>query len=230
MSDSPQHHGLQHTRLPCPSASPEACSNSCPLSRWCHPTISSSVVPFSPCLLSFPASGSFPVSQLFASGGQSIGASASVLPVKIQGWFPLGFDWLTFFRIDLLGDMYIYLYLDKMKVLVTSHVWLCDPIDCGPPGSSVHGILQARILEWVAIPSSRGSSQLRDRTQGSLSLQADSSPSEPPGNIYICEIICRTFLLLPKASLCPSAVFPSLCPCPQQTLIVFCHCRSVGIF
>ena len=185
MSDSLQHHGLQHTRLPCPSASPEACSNSCPLSRWCHPTISSSVVPFSSCLLSFPASGSFPVSQLFASGGQSIGASASVLPMKIQGWFPLGFDWLTFFSIDLLGDMYIYLYLDKMKVLVTSHVWLCDPIDCGPPGSSVHGILQARILEWVAIPTSRGSSQLRDRTQGSLSLQADSSPSEPPGNIYM---------------------------------------------
>ena len=83
-------HGLQHTRLPWPSPSPGVCSNSCLLSRWCHPTISSSVIPFSSCLQSFPASGSFPASLLFTSGGQSIGASASVLPVNIQGWFPLG--------------------------------------------------------------------------------------------------------------------------------------------
>ena len=84
--------GLQHARLSCPSPSPRACSNSCPLSQWCHPTISSSVAPFSSCLLSFPASGFYPVSQLFASGGQSIGASASasVLPMTIQGWFLLG--------------------------------------------------------------------------------------------------------------------------------------------
>ena len=79
-------------RLPCPSLSPGACSNSCPLSRWCHPTISSSVVPFSSCLQSFQASGSFPISWLFASGGQSTrdSASASVLPMNIQDWFPLG--------------------------------------------------------------------------------------------------------------------------------------------
>ena len=84
-------HGLQHARLPCPSPSPRLCSNSCPLSQWCHPTISSSVIPFS-CLQSFPASGSFPTSQLFTSGGQSIGASASasVFPMNIQNWFPLG--------------------------------------------------------------------------------------------------------------------------------------------
>ena len=82
-------HGL-HTRLPCPSLSPGACSNSCPLNQWCHPTISSSVTPFSSCLQSFPASGSFPVSQLFTSGGQNIEASASILPVNTQGWFPLG--------------------------------------------------------------------------------------------------------------------------------------------
>ena len=82
---------MQHDRLPCPSPSPGACANSCPLSRWCHPTISSSVVPFS-CLQSFPASGSFQLSQFFASGGQSTGvsASASVLPINIQDWFPLG--------------------------------------------------------------------------------------------------------------------------------------------
>ena len=83
--------GLQHTWLPCPSPTPGACSDSCPSSWWCHPTISSSVVPFSSCLQSFPASGSFPVSQFFASDGQSIGASASasVLPMNIQDWCPL---------------------------------------------------------------------------------------------------------------------------------------------
>ena len=90
--NSLQPHGLQHTWLPCPSPTPGACSNSCPLSRWCHPIISSSVVPFSSCLQSFPASGSFSRSQFFSSGGQSIGASAlaSVLPTNIHDWFPLG--------------------------------------------------------------------------------------------------------------------------------------------
>ena len=85
-------HGLQHTRHPCPSPTPRACSNSCPLSQWCHPTISSSVVPFSSCIQSFPASGSFPMIHFFVSGGQSIGASPSawVLPMNIQDWFPLG--------------------------------------------------------------------------------------------------------------------------------------------
>ena len=83
-------HGPQHAKLPCPSLSPKVCSNSCPFSQWCHPTISSSVAPFSSCLQSFPASGSFPMCWLFASGGESIRASASVLPVSIQGWFPLG--------------------------------------------------------------------------------------------------------------------------------------------
>ena len=84
-------HALQHARLPCPSPSPRACWNSCPLSRWCHPTISSFITLFSFCLHSFPASGSFPMSWLFASGAQSIGASASVsvLPVNTQGWFTL---------------------------------------------------------------------------------------------------------------------------------------------
>ena len=77
-------HGLQHTRLPCPSPIPRACPNSCPLSRWCHPIISSSVFPFSSCLQSFPASRSFPMNQFFVSGGQSIGASGSVLPMNSQ--------------------------------------------------------------------------------------------------------------------------------------------------
>ena len=91
MSDSLRPHGLQHARLPCPSPTPGAYSNSCPLSWWCHPNISS-VIPFSSCLQSFPATGSFQMSQLFASGGQSSGASASalVLSMNIQGWFLLG--------------------------------------------------------------------------------------------------------------------------------------------
>ena len=88
LSDSLRPHGLQHTRVPCPSPSPSAYSNSCPSSWWCHSTIWSSVVPFSSCLQSFPTSGSFPVSQLFSAGEQSIGTSAlaSVLPKKSQGW------------------------------------------------------------------------------------------------------------------------------------------------
>ena len=91
MSNSLQPDGLQHARLPCASPSHRACSNSRPSSQWCHPTISSSVVPFSSCLQSFPASGSFPMSQLFTSGGQNIGVStsASLLPMNIQNWFPL---------------------------------------------------------------------------------------------------------------------------------------------
>ena len=95
MSDSLWPIGLQHARLPCPSPTPWACSNLCSLHRWCHPTISSSVIPFSFCLQSFSTSRSFQMSLFFASGGQSIAAlaSASVLPMNIQDWFPLG--WLV---------------------------------------------------------------------------------------------------------------------------------------
>ena len=98
MFDSLWSHGLQHTRLPCSSQSPRACSNSCPLSWWCHPTTWSSVIPFSSCLQSFLLSGSFLMGQLFASGGQSVGvsASASVLPMNIQDWSPLGLTGLIF--------------------------------------------------------------------------------------------------------------------------------------
>ena len=91
MSDSLKPHSLQHARPPCPSCTTGACSNSCSSSLWCHPTISSSVIPFSSCVQSCPASGSFQMSQFFSSGGQSIGVSAStsVLPMNIQDWFPL---------------------------------------------------------------------------------------------------------------------------------------------
>ena len=94
VSNSLRPQGLQHARLPCPSPTPGAYSNSCSLSQQCHPTTSSSVIPFS-CLQSFPASGSFPMSQLFTSDGQSFGdsASASVLPMGIQDWISFGIDW-----------------------------------------------------------------------------------------------------------------------------------------
>ena len=98
MSSSLRHHGLQHARIHCPSPTPKAYSNSCPLCRWCHPTISASVVPFSSHLQSSPASGSFPMSQFFTSGGQSIGvsASASVLLMNTEDWSPLGWTgWIS---------------------------------------------------------------------------------------------------------------------------------------
>ena len=111
MSDSLQSHGLQHARRPCPAPTPGVHPNSCPLSRWCHPTISSSVVPFSSCLQSFPASGSFPRSQFFAWGGQSTGvsASASVLPMNTQDWSPL--EWTG----------WIFLQSKELKNLLQHH-------------------------------------------------------------------------------------------------------------
>ena len=144
VSDSLWPHGLQHTRLPIPSASPGICSNQCPLSWWCHPTISSSAAPFSSCPQSFPASGSFSMRWLFVSSGQSIGALAPVPPMNIQGWFPLGLTGLISF---------------KPVKLVQSCLTLYNPM-----GHTVHGLLQARILEWVAFLFSRGSSQPWDRT------------------------------------------------------------------
>ena len=124
MSDSSQPHQLQHTRLPCPSLTLGACSNSCPLSQWCHPTISPSLAHFF-FPQSFPASGSFPVSQFFASSGQSIGVSASVsvLPMNIQDWFPLG--WTGW--ISLLSKWLFSLFLPFMTLTVlktTGYVFL----------------------------------------------------------------------------------------------------------
>ena len=103
VSDSLWPHGLQHSRPPCPSPTPRAYPNSCPSSWWCHPTISSSVVPFSSCPQSFPASGSFQLSQLFASGGQSIGVSAltSDLPINVQVWSPL--EWTGWISLQSKG-------------------------------------------------------------------------------------------------------------------------------
>ena len=126
MSDSFWPHGLQHARLPCPSPSPRACSNSCPWSQWCHPTISSSVVPFSSCLQSFLASESFPMSQLFTPGGQNIGVSASapVLPMNIQDWFSLGLASLISLHSNMLSRLLI-IFLPRSKRLLIS--WLQSP-------------------------------------------------------------------------------------------------------
>ena len=135
MSNSSRPHGLQHSRLPCPSPTPGAYSNSCPWSRWCHPTISSSVIPFSSHLQSFPASGSFPMSQLFTSGGQSTRASlsASVLPKTIQGWSPLGWTSWTSLQSKGLSRVFSSTTVQKHKFFSTQlslwsnsyiHTWL----------------------------------------------------------------------------------------------------------
>ena len=127
-----QPHGLQHARLPCPSWSPGACSKSCPLSPWCHLAISSSVIPFSSGLQSFPASGSFPMSRLFTSGGQSIGvsASASVLPMNIQDWFPLRWTYLNFLWSKGLSRVFSNTTVQKHQFFgVQSSLWSNSHID-----------------------------------------------------------------------------------------------------
>ena len=144
MSNSFRTHGLQHARLLCPSLSPRVCSYSCPLSWRCYVTISSSAASLSFCLESFLSSRSFPMIQLFTVCVQSIGASTSATATEYSG--------LISFRI----------VNEVSEVKITQLCpTLCDPTDYSPPSSSVQGILQARILKWVAIPFSRGSSHPR---------------------------------------------------------------------
>ena len=121
--DSSQSHGLQYARPPCPSPTPGVYSNLCPLSQWCHPTISSSFIPVASCLQSFPASGSFPMSQFFPSGGQSIGvsASASVLSMNIQDWFPLG--WAAWISLQSKGLSGVF-----SNTIVQKHQFLCTEL------------------------------------------------------------------------------------------------------
>ena len=119
-------HGLQYAGTPCPSPTPGACSNSCPLSQWCHPIISSSVVPFSSCLQSFPSSGSFQMSHVFTSGIQSTGASASasVLPMKIQDWFALGLTSLISLQSKGLSRVFSNTTVQKVSILWCSAVFI----------------------------------------------------------------------------------------------------------
>ena len=137
ISNSLRPHGLQHARLPCPSPSPGSCSNSCALSRWHYPTISSSVIPFSSCLQSFPTSESFPVSQFFTSHGQNIGASASasVLPMNIQDWFPLELTGLISFQSEWPSRVFSNTTVQKHQFFITQislwsnphiHTWLLE--------------------------------------------------------------------------------------------------------
>ena len=128
--------GLQHARLPCPSPSPRACTNSCPLSQWCHPIISSSVVPFLSCFQSFPASGSFLMSQLFKSG---VGASASVPPMNIQDWFPLGLTDLISLQSKGLSRLFSKTTVQKHQFFGAQpslwsnshiHTWLLEKLYC----------------------------------------------------------------------------------------------------
>ena len=136
MSDYLGPYGLRHTKLPCLSPTPGVCSNSCPLSQWCHPTISSSV-PFTSCLQSFPAWGSFPMSQFFESGGQNIGVSAStwVLPMNIQDWFPLGLIGLISLQSKGLSGVFSNITVQKHKFFSAQlslwsnyhiHTWLLE--------------------------------------------------------------------------------------------------------
>ena len=130
MSGSLRPHGLQHARLPCPLPIPGAYSDSCASSRWCHPTISSSVIPLSSCLQQFPASESFPMSQFFTSDGQSIGISAStsgsVLPVNIQDWFPLGWTGWTSSQSKWLSRVFFNTTVQNIISSVLS--FLYDPV------------------------------------------------------------------------------------------------------
>ena len=139
MSDSLRPHGLQHTRLPCPSPFPRAYSNSCPSSWWCHPTVSSSVVPFSSCLQYFLASGSFLMSRLFTPGGQSTGASASalILPMNIHCWFPLGLTGLISLLFKGLSSVFSSITVQKYQFFGAqpslwssshNHTWLQEKL------------------------------------------------------------------------------------------------------
>ena len=148
-------HKLQHSRLPCLSLSPGVCLDSCPLSRRFHPTISSSVAPFSSCPQSFPASGSFPISWLFASGGQSIGTSAlaSVLPINIQGWFPLGLTGLISLQSKGLSRVFSNPTVQKHQFFVAQpslwfsshiHTWLLEK-----PRFWLYGLFLGKVMSLL---------------------------------------------------------------------------------
>ena len=172
MSNSSQPQGWQRARLPCPSPSPRVCPSSCTLSQWCHPIIWSSVALFSFRLQSFPASGPFPMSWLFASGGQSVGASASalVLPMNIQSWFPLGWTGLNSLLSKGLSRVFSNTTVQKhqffgaLPSLWSSshiHTWLLER-----PHPWLYRPLSARwclcfLLVWFAIPSTNGSHFVR---------------------------------------------------------------------
>ena len=143
MSESLWSHGLQHARPPCPTPTPRVYPNSCPLSWWCHPTSSSSVIPFSSCPQSFPASGSFQISRFFTSGGQSIGASASasVLPMNIQDWFPL--EWTGLISLQCKGLSRVF-----SNTTVQKHPFFSAQLSLWT-SSHIHTWLLEKQLPWL---------------------------------------------------------------------------------
>ena len=193
MSNSSWPHGLQHARLPCPSLSPRVCSNSCPLSRWYHLTISSSVTPFSSWPQSFPASGSFPMIQHLTSGGQSIGASASVsvLPMGIQGWFTLRID-----LFNLLADKRTHKSppapQSKASVLQCSVLSHCS-LENGTHLSRV--CISSTEEEMKGFPSVRSDSQVNQKScplwpppsgpEQALQGQTPAQPHPPPQACFL---------------------------------------------
>ena len=162
MSDSLRPHELQHARPPSPSPTPGVYPNSCPLSQWCHQTILSSVVPFSSCPQSFPASGSFQMSQLFTSGAQSIGvsASASVLPM-----ISYGTDWFDLLAVQETLKSLLQYHSSKASILQHSSFFM---VQFSHPYMTTRKTIALRILEWVAISFSRGSSQPKGSNPGLL--------------------------------------------------------------
>ena len=147
VSDSLRPHGLQQARPPSPSPTPRACSNSCPLRRWCRPIISSSVTGFSSCLQSFPPSESFQMSQFFASGGQSIGvsASASVLPMNIQDWFPLG--WIGWISLQSKGLASVF-----SSTTIQEHQFFDDQLSLLEKEMATHSSILAWKIPWTEEP------------------------------------------------------------------------------
>ena len=160
MSDSLWPNGLQHARPPCPSPIPSVYSRSCPLNQWCHPTISSSVIPFSSHLQSFPTSGYFQMSQLFTSGGQSIGvsSSASFLPMTVQDWFPLGWTgWISlqskglsrvFFNTTVQKHQFFGV---KLSLWSDSHIhtWLLEKLP-----KFIAWMMSSHFIKWVIFQQS----------------------------------------------------------------------------
>ena len=148
MSNSLQPHGLQHARLPCPPKTPGACWNSCPSSEWCHPTISSYVIPFSSCLQSFPASESYPMSQFFTLARQSIGVSgsASILLMYIQNWFPLGLTGLISLQSKRLSRVFSNITVQSINSLVLSFVY-------GPTLASIHDYWKNHSFDYTDLCS-----------------------------------------------------------------------------
>ena len=153
MFSSLQPHGLQHARPLCLSLSPRICANSCPWGQWCHPTILSSVIPFSSCLQSFLASGSFPMSWLFTSGGQSIRTSASVFPMNIRSWFPLGWTGLISLQSKGLSRVFSSTPVWKHQWLLWGEViWGQDQNAAISGGAQVDGVAQSSVWKhdvWV---------------------------------------------------------------------------------